>query len=210
MKDLKRYLKKIDIFGVPLTFRYKSKDKYSTSLGGFVLILFCILVLYLGIYNFTKFINRKNFKTIYYTVNIPKTDMIKLEDTKAIFSLGLDCTSKGRFKAQDVFNLEARYVNYTKTQDGIYDKNKTLLSSHFCRHEDFFNNHNESFNRLTLELCIKSRDGGIDLALSVQHREGEDVFLPGEGRRKHVEEADDRKASGRDPVLRRDGHPLYG
>ena len=161
MKTIKKILKKIDVFGVPLTFRYKSKDKYSTSLGGFTLILFFIVVLYLGISNLNKFINKKNFTTIYYTVNIPKTDFIQLKETKAIFTLGLDCTDKGRFKVDDVLQLEARYVNYTKTKEGIYNKNKTLLSTHFCTHEDFFNKHNDSFDRLTLHKfqCLDDYSG---------------------------------------------------
>ena len=137
MRKIKKLLKKIDIFGIPMTFKYKTKDKYSSSLGGFTLILFCVLASTLGIYYFIKFINRENFKIIYYTINISKTDSLKLKDSNSTFTVGFDCESKGRFKVDDVLKIEIQYVNYTKSTDGKYNKNKTLLSDHFCNHEDF-------------------------------------------------------------------------
>ena len=150
LKNIKKFLRIFDFFGVPLTFRYKLKDKYSSSLGGLTMILFCILVIFLVFYYFNRFINRENFTTIYYTVNIPKTDVIRFIESNEAFSIGLDCESNQGIKADDVLKLEVRYVNYTKSKDGIYKKNKTLLSSHFCTYKDFYNNYNDSFDRLTL------------------------------------------------------------
>jgi hypothetical protein len=117
----------------------------------------------LVIYYFIKFINKENFTTIYYTVNIPKTDTIKLKDSNATFTVGLDCESNGRFKVDDVLKLEVRYVNYTKTIEGIYNKNKTLLSTHFCSHKDFYDAYNDSFDRLNLHKfqCLDDYEGSI-------------------------------------------------
>ena len=153
----------MDVFGVPMTFRYKTKDSYTTSLGGFTMMIFCVLVSFFVIYYFIKFINKENFTTIYYTVNIPKTDTIKLKDSKATFTVGLDCESNGRFKVDDVLKLEVRYVNYTKTIEGIYNKNKTLLSTHFCSHKDFYDAYNDSFDRLNLHKfqCLDDYEGSI-------------------------------------------------
>ena len=163
MKGIKKFLRKSDVFGVPLTFRYKSKNTYSTSLGGFTMIIFFILSSILVIYYLIKFINKENFTTIYYTANIPKTDSIKLTDSMTHFTVGLDCQSNGRFKADDVFKVEVRYVNYTKTTSGEYAKNKTLLSTHFCTHNDFFNNNNDSFDKLTLHKfqCLDDYTGSL-------------------------------------------------
>ena len=86
MKSIKKFLKKLDLSGMPLTFKYKSKDKYSISLGGFIILIFCLIVLYLGIYYIIQFINKKNFTTIYYIANIPKTETIKLKDSNVTFS----------------------------------------------------------------------------------------------------------------------------
>ena len=89
MKYFKNFLRTIDIFGIPLTFRYKKKDKYSTALGGLIIILFSILALSFGIYYFIPFIKRKNLSIIYYTMNIPKTEIINFKDSKASIAIGL-------------------------------------------------------------------------------------------------------------------------
>ena len=55
MKSLRLLLRKIDIFGVPLNFKYKKEDKFSTTLGGIIIIAFCVLALVFGIYYFIPF-----------------------------------------------------------------------------------------------------------------------------------------------------------
>ena len=34
MKDFKKFLKKLDLFGVNLNFKYQANDTYTTTLGG--------------------------------------------------------------------------------------------------------------------------------------------------------------------------------
>ena len=46
MKTIKDFLKKIDVFGSTFNFKYKSKDKYSTYIGGLFVFLFLILSSY--------------------------------------------------------------------------------------------------------------------------------------------------------------------
>ena len=123
MKPLKDFLRKIDIFGIPLNFKYKTKDKYSTPFGGFILLLFCILALAFGIYYLIPFLNRKNLSIIYYTMNIPETERISLKESKAAFSIGLDCEDKTEIKANDIFKLDINYVLYIKNMSGHYNKN---------------------------------------------------------------------------------------
>ena len=53
------FFRSIDLFGVTFSFRYKTKEKYQTALGGFFVLLFVILALGMGIYYFIPFINRK-------------------------------------------------------------------------------------------------------------------------------------------------------
>ncbi len=40
MKDIKKFLKKLDLFGVNLNFKYQANDTYTTSLGGLFILLF--------------------------------------------------------------------------------------------------------------------------------------------------------------------------
>ena len=163
MKKIKKFLKKLDLSGLPFTFKYKAKDKYSTSLGGFILLLFSVLVFYFWIYYFIQFINKENFKTLYYTANIAKTDVIKLKDSKVTFSLGLDCQDKGRFKAEDLLMIQAKFINFTKTKEGKVNINSKIINTHFCTHDDFLNSHNDSFDRLTLHKFQCLDDYGYNL-----------------------------------------------
>ena len=91
MRDIKKFLKKLDFFGVNLNFKYQANDTYTTSLGGLFIIIFGAVCLGFGIYYAIPFIQRKNLSIIYYTMNIPKTEQIRLTDSKAAFSLGYQC-----------------------------------------------------------------------------------------------------------------------
>ena len=52
MKALKSFLRKIDVFGVSYAFKYKEKEKYTTALGGFFVVLFIAAAAFMGIYYF--------------------------------------------------------------------------------------------------------------------------------------------------------------
>ena len=152
MDFLKNTLKKLDVFGVPFSFKFNKKDSYPTPSGGLFVILFLIVALYLGISKLIAFIHRDNFAIIYYTMNIPVTEKIILKDSKASIAFGFEnnCGTNGRFKVQDVLIVEARFVIYTKTMEGEYVKNKRLLSTHPCTYEDFYNLYNKQFDYLSL------------------------------------------------------------
>jgi len=45
MEAFKNFFQTVDIFGITYAFRYKGKEKYQTAFGGFIVILFLILVL---------------------------------------------------------------------------------------------------------------------------------------------------------------------
>ena len=161
MKSIKENLKKIDAFAVPFSFKYKSKDKYGTIGGGVSILLFCVLVLVIGIYYFIPFIERKNYTIVYYTMNIPKTESIKLKESKATFAVGINCEkSNSRFKADDILYLETMYVVYTKDKNGTYNKAKTLLTNHPCNYADFYNSYNDSVDFLNLKIyrCLDDYD----------------------------------------------------
>ena len=106
MKFIKSILKKIDISGSPFNFKYKSKERYSTSFGGLFLLIFSVLALTFGIYYFIPFYKRQNVNIIYYTMNIPKTEIINLKDSQAAFSIGFDCDDESELKVDDVLKLE--------------------------------------------------------------------------------------------------------
>ena len=94
MKTIKDFLKKIDVFGSTFNFKYKSKDKYSTYIGGLFVFLFLILSSYTVIYYFIPLSKRKNYTILYYTMNLPYTESIKFKDTNFAFAIGLICDEK--------------------------------------------------------------------------------------------------------------------
>ena len=165
MKCLKGLFQKIDVFGVPYSFKHKKNEKYNTSLGGFIFFLFIVVVLVIGIYYFIPFYNRKNFSLIYYSMNMPVTDTIKLSESKANFAIGLACPleEKTQVSGKDLFNLELTYIVYTTDHNGIKTKVKHNLSTHSCKYKDFYNNFNDTFDFMSLDQfeCLDKIDDSI-------------------------------------------------
>ena len=161
MKSIKENLKKIDAFAVPFSFKYKSRDKYGTIGGGISVLLFCVLVLVFGIYYFIPFIERKNFTIVYYTMNIPKTEQIKLKESRATFAVGINCEkSNSRFTADDILKLDTSFIVYNKNKNGTYNKVITNLKNHACNYADFYNSYNDSVDYLNLKIyrCLFDYD----------------------------------------------------
>ena len=151
MKAFKGFLQKIDVFAVPLTFRYKEKNYYSTSLGGIFIILFLIVILIVGIYYALPFINRKNFTIVYYTHNLSKTEQINFKNSNSNFAYGLECGKIiNGLSVEDVLKLESRYVIYKKNSEGKINKEQYDLKTHSCRYEDFYYKYNDAVDYLKL------------------------------------------------------------
>ena len=165
MKCIKGFLQKIDVFGVSYSFKHKKSEKYNTSLGGFIFLLFIVVVIIFGIYYFIPFYNRKNFSIIYYSMNMPVTDTIKLSESKASFDIGLECPfeEKTQVSGKDLFDLQLTYIVYSKDHNGNRNKVKNILSSHKCTYADFYNNYNDSFDFAGLNQfeCLDKKDNSI-------------------------------------------------
>ena len=162
MKAIKHILKKFDVFGVPFLLRYRNEDKFPTSLGGITFILFAILVVAFGIYYFIPFFNRKNFNVVYYSMNLQYTEHIKLKETKTAIAFGLESTiGEDGTKAEDLLNLDIKYI--IKDKKGNEKKNITL-STHPCNYSDFYNNFNDSIDRLNINKynCLDKTDDIIE------------------------------------------------
>jgi len=165
MKCIKGFLQRIDVFGVPYSFKYKKHEKYNTSLGGFISLLFIVAVLIFGIYFFIPFYNRKNFSIIYYSMNMPVTEIIKLSESKASLAIGIECPfeEKTQVSGKDLFDLQFAYIVYTTDHEGKKNKVKNKLSSHPCTYADFYNNFNDSFDFAGLNQfeCLDKKDNSL-------------------------------------------------
>ena len=170
MRDIKKFLKKLDLFGVNLNFKYQANDTYTTALGGLFILIFGAVALGFGIYYFIPFIKRKNLSIIYYTMNIPKTEQINLKDSKAAFSIGFQCDENENFKVKNIFDLHSRFVIYTKDMEGKNNKKKVDLSWHYCEYQDFYNEYNDSMDYLGLNhfQCLDDYERSIEGIFSDQ------------------------------------------
>ena len=165
IKKIKQILKKFDFFGVPFSFRYQAEDKYTTSLGGFFFIAFCVAVVTIMIYYFIPFFNRKNFSIVYYSMNLSSTEQIKLQDSKTTFSFGLDCeVDRDGTKVEDLLKLETQYLIYKKDREGKKNKIYNKLSTHPCNYADFYNSYNDTLDILNLNKfhCLDKTDDVIE------------------------------------------------
>ena len=146
MKYIKALLRKFDSFGVSYSFKYKSEDKYTTSFGGIITILFIVVSLVIGIYSFIPFYNKKNFSTVYYILKLADTEQVFFEKSKVAFSIGLNCwTGSDGTKADDLFDVLHKYI-YWDYQNNDWVRKIDFMGTHQCTHSDFFNDYNKSFD----------------------------------------------------------------
>ena len=122
METIKHFLTTIDIFGITYSFRYNQKERYQTVLGGFILILFLILVFAFGIYNFIPFIKRKNYAIVYYSMNLAVTEEVNLFQSESNFAVGVNCedNKNEEISVNDLLDLKSSYVLYAKHNNGTY------------------------------------------------------------------------------------------
>lgn len=165
MNSVKSFLRALDIFGVNFSFRYKSKEKYQTSLGGFFVILFFILVVGMGIYYFIPFINRKNYTIVYYAMNLAETEEVNLFESNSNFAVGLNCEKNDEEKEQiyNLLDLKSRYVLYIKDRTGAINKDATNLVNHKCNYDDFYNKYDKQMDYMGVQNfdCIADKTASI-------------------------------------------------
>ena len=164
MQKLKYTLRKVDIFGVPFSFKYKDEGSFTTPLGGVIFLIYCIICLIVGIYYFIPFYNRQIFTIIYYSMNMDDTEQIKLAESKAAFAIGLNCgIDEDGTKAEDLLKLEAKFYTQTKTREGKTIKTGGGISTHNCNYADFYNSYNKSLDLISINnyQCLDDKNNII-------------------------------------------------
>ena len=165
MRTLKKYLSKIDIFGINFTFKYREKEVYQTAMGGFIFFLFLIALIVMGIYYFIPFVNRKNYTIVYYTMNLASTEEVHLFSSESNIAYGLSCEENENEtkKIEDLLYLETKYVYFIKNLDGSYKKDPRNLVTKKCTYNDFYNKYNSQFDYLGLSNfeCMQDKDMSV-------------------------------------------------
>jgi len=146
MESIKSFLRRIDPFGVPFSFKFKSKENYTSSTGGLFLILFIFLTLSLSIYYFIPFYHRENITAVYYTLIMPSAERISFSESKSTLAFGFNCwAGNDGTTADQILKIDFKY-NIWKLEDNNYKKTISTLGSHFCTKQDFYNQFNETFD----------------------------------------------------------------
>ena len=175
MEKINKFFEWTDRFNVPISFRYKGDDNYSTFLGGLITTIIFLLTAGFGIYYLIPFVNIKNYSLYYYTINLNQTEEINLYRSKAAIAFGLECSNNTNktiyddIKAEDIFEYRMRYIFYEKNENNTSKKNDTYdISFRTCDDTHFYNNREiiKSFNEQktgdvkcidNLDLVIKNR-----------------------------------------------------
>ena len=145
MKSVKSFLRKIDVFGVPYNFKYREKEKYTTAFGGLFIVLFIFAALFMGIYYFIPFYNRKNYTTVYFTLKMAQTEKVNFGESETAFAIGLNCwTGSDGTVASDLFRIDHKYIYYKLEEE--YKKNTDIMQTHSCTKADFYNKYDETFD----------------------------------------------------------------
>ena len=145
MKTIKHILRRIDVFGVPYNFKYDRHEKYTSAFGGLVVILFIAAALFMGIYYFIPFFNRKNYTTVYFTLTMSHTEQVNFRQSDTGFAIGLNCwTGSDGTVADDLFRIDHKFIYYKLEK--TYKKNTNMLKTHKCTKADFYNKFDETFD----------------------------------------------------------------
>ena len=163
MKSIKSFLRKLDVFGVPYAFKYRDKEKFTTALGGLFVVLFIAAALFMGIYYFIPFYNRKNYTTVYYTLTMAKTEVVNFGVSETAFAIGLNCwTGNDGTVADDLFRIDHKFIYYKLEEE--YKKNTDMVSTHKCTKADFYNRYDETFDGSSIYnyQCMDDSDRGIE------------------------------------------------
>ena len=170
--------KKIDLFAVPISFRYNKEESYSTILGGFFTLLIFIIGAVFGIYYFIPFIKKKNYYLYYNTINLSEAEPIRLEEINNALAIGLECDSDPNGKILEQYlDIKIKYYDKHKNKDGIYNKKDPInipqnINYSICNYTEFYSKYNAPGNKnknKTLK-CINN------INTMIQGRYGDNIF----------------------------------
>ena len=144
---VKSFFEFIDLFNVPISFRYKKDDSYSTFVGGIFSFIFLGLLIGFGIDYCLPFFRRENYSLYYYNINLNQTEEIQLKEFKASLAFGFECSNianKSRYtniSIEDLLELKAKYIFYRNVTNTT-KKTDIPIGIHQCNNTDFYDDKN--------------------------------------------------------------------
>ena len=131
------YFKKFDGFDIPISFRHKREDTYSTWIGGLITFLIVGFALGLCIVYFIPFVKKENYSLYYYSVNLNQTEEFNLAKSKSSLAFGFECSGNGTqyLSIENLLELKAKYIHY---EDEGKNKTEDEIDFHKCNQSDFY------------------------------------------------------------------------
>lgn len=120
-----KWLYDIDIFSIPISFRYqKENDNYSSCCGGVITLFIIFVYIIVGIIYFIPYVEKKNFTLFYNTINLPYADPVLLESKNSFLEIGLQCGNQQEKELSEYLDFKAIYYNKGANNNGTYTKEK--------------------------------------------------------------------------------------
>ena len=109
-----------DLFSTPYNFTYKRDDKYSTTIGGIVTIIYVLLIIAYLIYKFIPFVKKDNYELVYLEENKDSTDslLFKEYENDLAYRLEYKNNSNSGFAYEDLFEVKINFVHSKKSISG--------------------------------------------------------------------------------------------
>ena len=162
------YLKKFDKFEVPISFRHKKEDTYTTWIGGVITLALVLSAIAFGIVYFIPFVKKENYSLYYYTINLQKTEEINFKKSRATLAYRFDCPEDEDHPELSNYNIEDFIETAFKYNYYEGGKQNQTTFIHNCTDSDFYNDKslldsidNETFNEMKcfddLDKVVKNR-----------------------------------------------------
>jgi len=152
---IRNQIKKIDIFGILLTFRLNNKVKYRSVDGGIATIIFFIYSIFYAFYLGVPFWKRKNIDFIYSNKIVETQPYVNLTQTEFNFAFGIQYQNDSTPALKDF----EKYFQYSIVLIESTDKNqlnKYPFGVKHCEYENSFKEvYSQSFymNNMNSMLC---------------------------------------------------------
>ena len=130
--------KDCDLFSTPFNFTYKRDDKYTTSIGGIVTIIYVLLILTYLIYKFIEFVKRDNYEIVYLEENKDTTDILKFKESEndLAYKLEYKNNDNSEFTCEDLLDVKINYILSKRDETrGNRDKNYTNITTYSCEYD---------------------------------------------------------------------------
>ena len=127
-------LKNFDLFSVPFNFTYKKEDKYSTTIGGIMTIIYVLLILAYLIYHFIPFVKKNKYDIVYYEENKDTTDELNFNNSENYLAFQLE-PKRNDNTTLTCENLLDINVSYIRNEKEVRPKSQEEISTYNCKYD---------------------------------------------------------------------------